>query len=323
RREWRTLPRPAQHAYLTAVRCLQTLPSRAPASLAPGARHRYDDFNSVHILASRGLIEGTGGIHLVGHFLAWHRYYVAAFESALRHECGYRGAQPYWNWSIDVASGAPMDAWPVFSNASGFGGNGPPHSRAPTPSWPDVAGATGGGCVPAGPFREGAYTAHVGPGQNTSFNPHCLHRSFNPTVAALKLTKALTDAALAAESFTAFSDAVQGPQVNTQQGIDALTFHGGGHYAPGGDATDFISSPTDPTFWLHHAYIDYLYWQWQSKDLEVRVKEVGGPVVPFSGPTGRNVTLGFEVDLMWEGGSRTVGDLMHIRRGGLCYGYKK
>ena len=32
---------------------------------------------------------------LQGHFLAWHRYFVAAYEKALREECGYDGAQPY------------------------------------------------------------------------------------------------------------------------------------------------------------------------------------------------------------------------------------
>ena len=30
-----------------------------------------------------------------GHFLAWHRYFVAAYEKALREECSYDGAQPY------------------------------------------------------------------------------------------------------------------------------------------------------------------------------------------------------------------------------------
>lgn len=33
-------------------------------------------------------------IHGNGLFLTWHRYFVWAYEQALRNECGYRGYQP-------------------------------------------------------------------------------------------------------------------------------------------------------------------------------------------------------------------------------------
>jgi tyrosinase len=39
--------------------------------------------------------------------------------------------------------------------------------------------------------------------------------------------------------------------------------HSAGHYVAGGDATDVYSSPIDPTFYLHHAQVDRLYWVWQ------------------------------------------------------------
>jgi hypothetical protein len=29
----------------------------------------------------------------------WHRYYIWAYETALRTECDYKGYQPYWDWS--------------------------------------------------------------------------------------------------------------------------------------------------------------------------------------------------------------------------------
>ena len=38
-------------------------------------------------------------IHFTGHFLSWHRSYVHRFERALREECGFRGTQPYWDWT--------------------------------------------------------------------------------------------------------------------------------------------------------------------------------------------------------------------------------
>ena len=51
--------------YIDAVLCLQRLPSIADPAVLPGARTRWDDFNSVHIIQSRGLIEKNGGIHRV------------------------------------------------------------------------------------------------------------------------------------------------------------------------------------------------------------------------------------------------------------------
>lgn len=36
----------------------------------------------------------TMSIHYTGNFLPWHRWYVAAYETALREECQYAGAQP-------------------------------------------------------------------------------------------------------------------------------------------------------------------------------------------------------------------------------------
>jgi hypothetical protein len=32
--------------------------------------------------------------NLKGHFILWHRYFVATYEKALRNECGYEGGQP-------------------------------------------------------------------------------------------------------------------------------------------------------------------------------------------------------------------------------------
>ena len=33
-------------------------------------------------------------------FLPWHRYYVQYLEDVLKGKCGYKGVQPYWDWSI-------------------------------------------------------------------------------------------------------------------------------------------------------------------------------------------------------------------------------
>lgn len=62
-------------------------PSILDQTLYPGAKSRYDDFVAVHI-------NFTLTIHGTGNFLGWHRYFVHAYEQALRNECGYTGYQP-------------------------------------------------------------------------------------------------------------------------------------------------------------------------------------------------------------------------------------
>jgi hypothetical protein len=73
-------------AYSTAVNCLLNTPSKS-GSFCPGCKSRYDDFVAVHI-------NQTLTIHGTANFLSWHRYFVWAYESALRNECGYQGWQP-------------------------------------------------------------------------------------------------------------------------------------------------------------------------------------------------------------------------------------
>lgn len=147
RKEWGSLTKHQRRAYIDAVLCLQSKKSIIPAGLVPGALSRADDFTATHI-------NQTLGIHLNGVFLSWHRNFVWLYEKALREECGYRGTQPYWNWSLwctDLAgsplfdgSATSLSGDGVFDNSTGDyivgGGATLPHG-------------TGGGCVKAGPFK--------------------------------------------------------------------------------------------------------------------------------------------------------------------------
>lgn len=74
-------------AYISAVQCLQELPSKSDPTWAPAAKTRYDDFVAIHV-------NKTMYIHGNGLFLTWHRYFVWSYEQALRNECGYKGYQP-------------------------------------------------------------------------------------------------------------------------------------------------------------------------------------------------------------------------------------
>lgn len=42
-------------------------------------------------------------------------------------------------------------------------------------------------------------------------------------------------------------------------------------------------SPGDPIFFLHHAYIDKIWWEWQELDIEARLIDMSGTNQPRSG----------------------------------------
>lgn len=80
--------------------------------------------------------------------MSWHRHYTYAFESALIKECGYTGAQPYWDygrWAQD-----PLNS-PIFDGSdTSMSGNGEkiPHRSTISPA------GEGGGCLVSGPFKK-------------------------------------------------------------------------------------------------------------------------------------------------------------------------
>ena len=88
--------------YIDAVKCLQTIPAQNTSR--PASWTRFDEFQAIHI-------ELALQIHYVvcrlnfslpkriwssskGQFLPWHRLFMKSYETALRNECGYQGAQP-------------------------------------------------------------------------------------------------------------------------------------------------------------------------------------------------------------------------------------
>jgi tyrosinase len=45
--------------------------------------------------------------------------------------------------------------------------------------------------------------------------------------------------------------------------------------------SDNTVSPGDPVFYLHHSWLDKLWWDWQKLDLPNRLTDMGGPNIPF------------------------------------------
>lgn len=52
--------------------------------------------------------------------------------------------------------------------------------------------------------------------------------------------------------------------------------HTGGHAGVGGQMQNGVSSPGDPLFYLHHTWLDKVFWDWQARDRATRTKTIGG-----------------------------------------------
>ncbi|EDU47723.1 conserved hypothetical protein [Pyrenophora tritici-repentis Pt-1C-BFP] len=216
----------------------------------------------------------TTPIHSTANFLHWHRYYIWAYESALRTECAYTGYQPYWDWSRypDLLNNSPIYSGDEYS----MGGNGEavgPHANLTLGPGQSLPAGPGGGCVTTGPFAN--LTIHLGPvfpTVDTKFNipanplatgygdnPRCLRRDVSNFLTTNYLQpQHLVEHITSNANISTFQDTLQ---VNPSNSFAAL--HVAGHYSVWGDpGGDVFVSPGEPVFWLHHAQVDRHWWMW-------------------------------------------------------------
>ncbi|EPH40771.1 tyrosinase family protein [Streptomyces aurantiacus] len=200
---------------------------------------RYDSFVSTHndfIMSDRDDSDRVG--HRSPSFLPWHRRFLIQFEQALQ-SVDPSVALPYWDWTTDRTPASSLWA-------------------------PDFLGGTGRS-------RDGQVTdgAFAGSGNGWRINVRVdgrdfLRRALGPRGLQLP-TKAEVDSVLAMSTYDAppWNSASDGFR-NHLEGWRGVNLHNrvhvwvGGHMATG-------ASPNDPVFWLHHAYIDKLWTQWQSR----------------------------------------------------------
>lgn len=178
-----------------------------------------------------------------GIFYPWHRLFLYSYEKDLQ-SCGYIGALPYWDWTLDALSDEAFFNSPIFDPETGFGGNGewvpgnyshPAGDLVPTSGGLDFADRTGGGCIPNGPFKNASN--HIGPNDNVEYNAHCIRRDFTPSYFLGYSAMANVTAGMAL------------PDFNTFDRITETTFHGGGHLGVGGlygTLTDGYASRESP-----------------------------------------------------------------------------
>ncbi|KAK0664413.1 hypothetical protein DIS24_g487 [Lasiodiplodia hormozganensis] len=230
--------------------------------------------------------------------------YVRAHEYLLQSECGYTGGQPYWNETRDIGAIASSTIW---DTDTGFGGNG-----------------TGtDSCVQDGPFAN--LTLHFV--KNAGLDDYCLSRDFDEeTLEGASQTN--IDTCLDAEDFETVWDCLEGQP------------HAAGHGGTGGTMMDLSSSAGDPVFFLHHAWMDKIWWEWQSQNLSYRLTEIGGVNVPpdeyfdftgldypstaitdYDGDPGNTTTLNHN---LWMAGivdNYTIGDVMDMDNNLNCAEY--
>jgi tyrosinase len=151
-----------------------------------------------------------------------------------------------------------------------------------------------------------------------AYNPRCAKRDLTTYSSTNWLTFSnLHNITLGAAShdLLSFQNELQG---RFEDGV--LGLHAAGHFAIGGDAGDFYSSPNDPVFFMHHTMLDQVWWMWQALHPE-QARSVAATITGFDKPPSRNATLEDTIEMNWLGvGGTTIGEVAGME-GPLCYVY--
>jgi tyrosinase len=91
--------------------------------------------------------------------------------------------------------------------------------------------------------------------------------------------------------------------------------HAWGHNGIGAVMQDVYASPSDPVFWLHHAFIDRNFRIWQNKD-SARVSQIDG-----TDNDGNKLTLNSMIDMSGVRPGVRIGDILDTTGELLCYKY--
>ncbi|KAK3903865.1 hypothetical protein C8A05DRAFT_32396 [Staphylotrichum tortipilum] len=242
--------------------------------------------------------------HFVGAFLPFHRMMMLSHENALRNECNYTGYQPYWAEERDAGK---FKNSVLLDPTYGFGGDGSGRD----------------GCITMGPFAN--YTNSLGPGYQIT--NHCINRAVNDQMSTGS-SQASVAACLAMATFDKAWPCIEGNP------------HAGGHGGVGGQMLNGVSSPGDPLFYLHHTWLDKVFWDWQARDRATRTTTISGtniapdnmPGFPprpsnipkptsAAGDPGTTTTLGHVLNMYGNSPNKTIADVLDIQGDFLCYEY--
>jgi tyrosinase len=293
---WDMLTSAEQTAYINAELCLMAAPSKLNAH---GAETRWDDLQLNHVVQ-------TNVMHDVGHFLPWHRYFVALHGNILRDECDYTGPLPYWDETADSSLSKMEDASVFQEDAFGGGGSG-----------------------------SNSYISN-GPFANTTLR---VQRP-NQTPTTYRISRRLNSFFLSGASLSSLNTCFQMTTYTAVWECLGGSPHSAGHGAAGGLMLDVFLSPGDPMFFLHHGWLDVMWWKWQTLDLPGRLTDMGGRNVPrktyvqmmgmdlpgpewtnYQGETGNTTTLNHVIYNAEIAPNVTVSDVMDVGGDAICAEY--
>jgi tyrosinase len=97
--------------------------------------------------------------------------------------------------------------------------------------------------------------------------------------------------------------------------------HAYGHDALGGVMGDVQSSPQDPSFFLHHHFVNHGWRIWQVADPGDRTYAIGGSTTQNCGSSCQPTTLDYTLTSYGFYQDVSINDVMDTEGGFLCYHY--
>jgi tyrosinase len=216
----------------------------------------WANISMVHSMGSRQRSWSTGlnagNSHGSPVFLPWHRKYIVEVENRLQmavDDCSV--SMPYWNWALQLAD---------FEDSKVFSSNRMGALRSDADDM----------CVTDGAF--GTKTA----GSSFGYGPNELGEVTSRTDCIMRKGRA----PWSGQSYTTILTQLQQQYMGTDDFVDMSNYiernlHNGFHYSVGGWGSDSLgnrlsghmtgyNSPYDPMFFMHHGFMDFLWYKWQS-----------------------------------------------------------
>lgn len=200
-------------------------------------------------------------------FLPWHRYYCREFELALQDK-DLSVTLPYWDWAADSAAGAAAPLWNTDPDRGRIyiGGNG---------TGPDST-------VNTGPFA--GWEVLVEWGMGFTRRPGGLRRQLGLAVPTLPtpadVRACITDLPVY-DTDPWHPGSVDSFRNQLEGWPNGPAMHNRVHVWVGGDMGPG-TSPNDPVFFLHHAFVDLIWARWQQT-------HAGDYLPDGQGPPGHNL----------------------------------